>query len=245
MQSPSVQSPPKQSHPHGSALSPAVEKAGETGKEAEAVPMEAIPGEAMPGGSFNKESLPVQPSARQATPELKSVTTIFDVLGDSADNVKSSEDVRSAQGGQETQPGTHQDTQGDTQRKEPRTLTELRTLQKKQAQSTQPKKGAAGLLSRNDIDDDNLLDALIERSELLRVCMWKCVRAGKCVHAEKCVHDADAFCGMEGCTEKITTIGLACKYCGGTRFCFRHAQAEIHGCGDNARKWARAKHGRK
>ena len=48
----------------------------------------------------------------------------------------------------------------------------------------------------------------------------------------------DKVCNYPGCKVKVVTIGVTCKFCG-LRFCLNHSMAEVHGCGDEARKAAR------
>ena len=50
-------------------------------------------------------------------------------------------------------------------------------------------------------------------------------------------------CGKQGCKKSVKTMGSVCKYCN-LKFCFEHAQAEVHGCGQDASKSERAEHKR-
>ncbi|ELR18126.1 putative DNA helicase [Acanthamoeba castellanii str. Neff] len=45
-------------------------------------------------------------------------------------------------------------------------------------------------------------------------------------------------CGFKGCKESTTVLGRLCPHCR-LKFCFSHSMAEIHGCGDEAKKKAR------
>lgn len=53
------------------------------------------------------------------------------------------------------------------------------------------------------------------------------------------VEKADNTCFVKGCKQHLSTIAMTCKFCN-QRFCLKHAQAEIHGCGDSASKHAHA-----
>merc|ERR1711963_576324 len=48
----------------------------------------------------------------------------------------------------------------------------------------------------------------------------------------------DKVCNFPKCKALVATIGVNCKFCM-IRFCLSHSMAEIHGCGDEARKAAR------
>ena len=48
----------------------------------------------------------------------------------------------------------------------------------------------------------------------------------------------DKVCNFPKCKVLVATIGVNCKFCM-IRFCLSHSMAEIHGCGDEARKAAR------
>ena len=48
----------------------------------------------------------------------------------------------------------------------------------------------------------------------------------------------DKVCNYPKCKVLVATIGVNCKFCG-LRFCLKHSMAEIHGCGEEARKAAR------
>ncbi|CAB4058726.1 IGHMBP2 [Lepeophtheirus salmonis] len=48
----------------------------------------------------------------------------------------------------------------------------------------------------------------------------------------------DAICNALNCKTKVATLGMNCPFCR-KRFCLSHGMAEIHGCGDEARKSAR------
>ncbi|CAJ1458896.1 unnamed protein product [Effrenium voratum] len=50
--------------------------------------------------------------------------------------------------------------------------------------------------------------------------------------------DQERSCSFAGCKEKINTLMdmiSKCRYCN-SRFCLKHAQAEVHGCGDQAHR---------
>jgi ATP-dependent RNA/DNA helicase IGHMBP2 len=47
------------------------------------------------------------------------------------------------------------------------------------------------------------------------------------------------ICNFKGCKTLVKTLGEDCEYCR-HRFCLTHSLAEIHGCGDEAKKQARA-----
>jgi ATP-dependent RNA/DNA helicase IGHMBP2 len=46
-------------------------------------------------------------------------------------------------------------------------------------------------------------------------------------------------CNFKGCKVLVKTLGQNCEFCS-NRFCLQHSLAEIHGCGDEAKKAARA-----
>ncbi len=46
-------------------------------------------------------------------------------------------------------------------------------------------------------------------------------------------------CGFKGCKTLTKTLGQNCDFCR-NRFCLKHSLAEVHGCGDEAKKQARA-----
>ena len=46
------------------------------------------------------------------------------------------------------------------------------------------------------------------------------------------------ICNFKGCKVLTKTLGQNCEYCP-NRFCLKHSMAEIHGCGDAAKKQAR------
>ena len=48
----------------------------------------------------------------------------------------------------------------------------------------------------------------------------------------------DKVCNFPKCKVLVATIGVNCKFCG-LRFCLNHSMAEVHGCGEEARKAAR------
>lgn len=48
----------------------------------------------------------------------------------------------------------------------------------------------------------------------------------------------DKICNFPKCKSLVATIGVNCKFCL-VRFCLSHSMAEIHGCGEEARKAAR------
>lgn len=48
-------------------------------------------------------------------------------------------------------------------------------------------------------------------------------------------------CRMKGCKAKTTTVGSVCRICH-EKFCYDHGQPEVHGCGSEARRAARAAH---
>jgi len=45
-------------------------------------------------------------------------------------------------------------------------------------------------------------------------------------------------CGYKGCHESTTILGRVCLHCR-LKFCISHSMAEIHGCGEEAKKKAR------
>ena len=67
----------------------------------------------------------------------------------------------------------------------------------------------------NPYDDDDDLDALL--TEMKR---------------------ADSTCSYRGCKKDIKLIGVKCQFCS-ARFCLAHNIAEVHGCGEAAKKRAR------
>ena len=46
------------------------------------------------------------------------------------------------------------------------------------------------------------------------------------------------ICNFSGCKTKVAIIGADCKFCR-IRFCLSHSMAELHGCGDAAKRAAR------
>lgn len=46
------------------------------------------------------------------------------------------------------------------------------------------------------------------------------------------------ICNFKGCKVLTKTLGQNCEYCP-NRFCLKHSMAEVHGCGDAAKKQAR------
>jgi ATP-dependent RNA/DNA helicase IGHMBP2 len=50
---------------------------------------------------------------------------------------------------------------------------------------------------------------------------------------------ADKTCSAPKCKNSTATLGQTCLYCRRI-FCLSHHQAEVHGCGDEARRQARA-----
>ena len=57
---------------------------------------------------------------------------------------------------------------------------------------------------------------------------------------EKAIQESNN-CMYNGCSKNIGVIKIVCKFCFGG-FCVAHGQAEVHGCGDNARSDARYSH---
>ena len=49
----------------------------------------------------------------------------------------------------------------------------------------------------------------------------------------------DSICNFEKCKVLVSTLGVTCKFCM-VRFCLSHSMAEVHGCGSEARRTARA-----
>mmetsp|Transcript_7547 Transcript_7547/g.13788 ORF Transcript_7547/g.13788 Transcript_7547/m.13788 type:complete len:1087 (-) Transcript_7547:2104-5364(-) len=52
------------------------------------------------------------------------------------------------------------------------------------------------------------------------------------------VLSSSKVCAFKACDDSVQTIGDTCAFCK-LKFCFKHGQAEVHGCGDHARKAAR------
>ena len=48
----------------------------------------------------------------------------------------------------------------------------------------------------------------------------------------------DTVCNFPKCKTLVATLGVNCKFCL-VRFCLTHSMAEVHGCGEEARKTAR------
>lgn len=48
----------------------------------------------------------------------------------------------------------------------------------------------------------------------------------------------DSSCGFQGCRKKVNLLGLQCYFCR-RRFCMEHNIPEIHGCAEDAKKYAR------
>ena len=48
----------------------------------------------------------------------------------------------------------------------------------------------------------------------------------------------DTICNFPKCKTLVATLGVNCKFCL-VRFCLTHSMAEVHGCGEEARKTAR------
>jgi ATP-dependent RNA/DNA helicase IGHMBP2 len=46
-------------------------------------------------------------------------------------------------------------------------------------------------------------------------------------------------CNFKACKVLVKTLGQNCEFCR-NRFCLQHSLAEVHGCGDEAKKQARA-----
>lgn len=70
-------------------------------------------------------------------------------------------------------------------------------------------------IKENPHDDDDDLDALL--TEMKR---------------------ADSTCSYRGCKKDIKLIGVKCPFCS-ARFCLAHNIAEVHGCGEAAKRHAR------
>jgi len=49
----------------------------------------------------------------------------------------------------------------------------------------------------------------------------------------------DSICNFEKCKVLVSTLGVTCQFCM-VRFCLSHSMAEVHGCGSEARRTARA-----
>ena len=49
---------------------------------------------------------------------------------------------------------------------------------------------------------------------------------------------ADSKCGFERCRKSTNLIGMRCMFCR-KRFCVGHSVAEVHGCGEQARRHAK------
>ena len=48
----------------------------------------------------------------------------------------------------------------------------------------------------------------------------------------------DKVCNFPKCKTLVATLGVNCKFCL-VRFCLTHSMAEVHGCGEEARRSAR------
>lgn len=49
---------------------------------------------------------------------------------------------------------------------------------------------------------------------------------------------SDSICNYANCRKKVNMIGLRCQFCG-RRYCMEHGIPEVHGCGEEAKRYAR------
>jgi hypothetical protein len=52
------------------------------------------------------------------------------------------------------------------------------------------------------------------------------------------LRETSDVCAFDTCKRSTATLGSTCPFCH-MRFCYQHSQAEVHGCGDDARAAAR------
>lgn len=101
------------------------------------------------------------------------------------------------------------------QRQQAQAAERTKELQKAQNEIKQAKKAAKKEKAKAPTADDDDLDALLMEFST-----------------------QERTCNFAGCKEKINTLMDAiskCRYCN-SRFCLKHAQAEVHGCGEQAHR---------